>query len=309
MKKFLLPLALLLVVAAAIAAYAFLWPDPKPVLADPDCPPGAPVMAFDLYGDLRQDDVAVLHENGDVKRLTKDHASFEPTFSPDGSEIAYTNGSEGLWGECCGFDEHRIYIMNSDGTDQRRLVPGEHFDDEPDWSPDGGEIAFVRDNTDLMVVDASGQDARLVYRHDVEVSDPTWSPDGERIAFSMGEDGGDNFGIIDADGGEPEILVEEIGGEDLAWSPDGQTFAFNAHPGIMTATLEEPNPRAFARGGYSPAFSPDGRHIAYFFTGDDEQFRPRLVTQPVGGGDQVPIPADKKNLYSFATDLDWLNCS
>ena len=302
----------LLVFVVVALAGAGVWfvtarSTPELVSADPDCPPNVPVMAIALSGGLRQDDVAVIHRNGDVERLTKDHASFDPSFSPDGSEIVFTSGREGFHEECCGYSEHRIYVMNSDGSNQRRLIEGEHQDHSPDWSPDGSEIAFVRDGTDLMVVPASGEDPELLHREKVEVSEPAWLPDGKRLSFASGEDGGDRVMVIDRAGGEAETLIEGVGGVDLAWSPDGETAAFNADVGVYTASFEEPSPRLFSRDAYTPAWSPDGRFLAYYSDADHD-FRPGLVAQPVNGGESVPLPVNRKNIYSFEVNLEWLDC-
>jgi Tol biopolymer transport system component len=68
---------------------------------------------------------------GAARQLTDDlNADSAPSFSPDGTRIAYFH-SGGIW------------TMAADGTDQRLLVPQENGGFTPRWSPDGGRIAFT----------------------------------------------------------------------------------------------------------------------------------------------------------------------
>ena len=302
MKKWLIAGLVLAVIAGAVVFYLRETTTDNVVLADPDCPSNAPIMAMNLYGDLRQDDVAVVHRDLTVERLTEDHASWGGTLSPDGTKIVYTNGSEGFWEECCGFSEHRLYIMNSDGTDQRRFIAGNHQDSSATWSPDGSTIAFVRDQRHLMLVPASGEDPRVLYEAEVEVHSPEWSPDGDKIALMVDGD----LIIVSVDTGEAEVLTEELEGGSLAWSPDGETIAL-AGGSIFTVTMEEPNPRLFSEDGHTPVWSPDGNHLAYYFD-DEANERYEIVTQPATGGEETSLPLKRKDIYSFVVDLDWLDC-
>ncbi len=55
-----------------------------------------------------------------------------PSWSPDGSKIAFSAGSQ-------------IWVVNSDGSGQTTLNDPTHTDTNPAWSPDGTLIAFARD--------------------------------------------------------------------------------------------------------------------------------------------------------------------
>jgi Tol biopolymer transport system component len=56
--------------------------------------------------------------------------------------------------------EGDIYIMNADGSGERRLTDNPAYDGWPAWSPDGSRITFMSTrsgNPDLYVMDADGQ--------------------------------------------------------------------------------------------------------------------------------------------------------
>ena len=79
-------------------------------------------------------------------------------------------------------DHDDIYIVNSDGTNRRRLTTT-GADGGAEWSPDGSHIAFVsaRDDPDLTfdqvyVMNADGSDQRRVSRPGHEDLDPQWTP-------------------------------------------------------------------------------------------------------------------------------------
>jgi Tol biopolymer transport system component len=80
----------------------------------------------------------------DQRRLTTDAAfDADPTFSPDGTRLAFTSTRDG---------NTQIYVMAVDGSAQRRLTFDPAVDQLADWSPDGSRIAFesTRDiNTEI----------------------------------------------------------------------------------------------------------------------------------------------------------------
>jgi dipeptidyl aminopeptidase/acylaminoacyl peptidase len=96
------------------------------------------------------------------------------TWSPDGSELIYSMQGT-LWRQKVG------------STTAVQLTDGPGYDYQPDWSPDGQSVVFVRYDGHQMsfrMLDLStGADSPLVENGAVNV-EPRWSPDGTRIAFA-----------------------------------------------------------------------------------------------------------------------------
>src|SRR4030095_11991108 len=117
------------------------------------------------------------------------------------------------------------------------------IDDDPDWSPDGKQIAFTRhpfnDNPNLsnlanvFVLNLqTGLTTQLTFDADPpeEERAPAWSPDGTRIAYMCRIGGGTNdfeICVMNADGTNRVQLTNNTdfdGGP--SWSPDGQKIMF-----------------------------------------------------------------------------------
>lgn len=95
-----------------------------------------------------------------------------PSFSPDGSQIAYLSYGTG---------ERGIFTMNANGTDQRRLGTVRAVDSHPSWSPDGARIAFDRVGsggaTQITVMNAADGGDLATLTADGANLQPSWSAD------------------------------------------------------------------------------------------------------------------------------------
>ena len=155
------------------------------------------------------------------------------SFSPDASQIAYTwdGGSGG---------NSNLYVKLIDGGSSLRLTDSAALDSSPAWSPDGRHIAFLRYQRGpagvYLVPPIGGPERKIadvrIPRRSHVLRNLAWSPDAKHLA------------LIDGGGrGEP-----------------GGIHLLTINSGERTAILE-----GRPRGGFrhSPAFSPDGRALAF----------------------------------------------
>jgi TolB protein len=183
---------------------------------------------------------------GDRRRLTRDGVhDAAPAWSPDGRRLAFAH-TPGLGTE----DADGVIVMvNADGTGRVEVTrhpetPEIIFDSQPDWSPDGGLIAFTRvtftsgsiePHVAIYTIAPTGRGERLLVD---EAYDPAWSPDGSRIAFTS---------VRDRNG---KTCFEEC-------SPNGEIYTAEADGTDLRRLTESP------ADDHSPTWSPDRRHIAF----------------------------------------------
>jgi eukaryotic-like serine/threonine-protein kinase len=188
-----------------------------------------------------------------------------------------------------------------------RVVPLTSLAGKEDWptfAPDGEQVAFAwsgekYDNTDIYVTLVGSQDVRRLTTDPAEDYAPSWSPDGRRIAFLRRDGNAARIHLISALGG-PDAKVSEfpvgatvtpsLGAPHITWSPDGRYVVAGRDPrvasdtpaGIYVIPVEAGEPRAITRPkpptfDFSPAFSPDGRHLAYASCDTPGAFLPLLL--------------------------------
>ncbi len=157
----------------------------------------------------------------------------------------------------------------------------------PAFSPDGNQIAFVWDggqeaNTDIYVRLVDGGNCVRVTNHPGDDVNPVWSPDGRTIAFYRSTPEGDGIFLVPSLGGAERKLTDTWANRFgfgsyswLHWSPDGKWLVVSDKTSaekpfsLFLVSLETgerrplTTPPASIIGDCSPAFSPDGRQVAF----------------------------------------------
>ena len=189
-------------------------PDGKTLVFNRGTPTGSQLFVSDEEGDnIRQVTVAP----GDY---------FHPTWSPDGTKIAFAASFDELNGA-------EIHVINLDGTNHTMLTSEGSFNDFPSWSPNGKLIAFVSNrggSSQTYTMNAVDGGVVTQLTNEGVNSEPKWSPDGKHIAFASnrGVDSVDVY-VMDAAGANQRPITNPDNGEssrDPNWSPDGETLVF-----------------------------------------------------------------------------------
>ncbi len=195
--------------------------------------------------------------------------------SAQGDEVAFS------WNKTGNFE---IYSAPIEKPTLYQLTDGTERSVSPRWSPDGKQIAFLRDRGgderwDIWLVDRAGEHERnLTNEPAVSHRDISWSPDGQRIAFvSNVSSRGFGVSVVDIGTGAKRALTDGAR-DDLQprWSPDGKKILFasrrekaRANVGLYLVPSDGTVVTALdVREGkdgeaFHASFSPEGDRIAF----------------------------------------------
>jgi Tol biopolymer transport system component len=143
-------------------------------------------------------------------------------------KIVFSSNREGS-----GNDE--IYLMNTNGSDQKRLTFNTKFDGEASFSSDGGKIVFTstRDgNAEIYVMNADGSNQKRITNSLGSDAHPSFSPDGTKIVFISDREGGLEIFTMNSDGSNAVRLTNPPFSKfNPSFSPDGTHILFSAIDG------------------------------------------------------------------------------
>jgi Tol biopolymer transport system component len=187
-------------------------------------------------------------DGSQATQLTSGPLDTWPSWSPDGTRIVFSKASDssvrnllctslsGVSG--CPTD---IFMMNADGTGVQQITHDPAPEFNPEFSPDGTKIAFVRKVSSTEEIDAVNTDGTrlmaIAQGTGGNQSRFSWSPDGQRVVFVRVSDTGWGLHVVNADGTQERLLFDPRNtvNEGPVWSPDGNWIAFSstvdAHPG------------------------------------------------------------------------------
>src|SRR2546425_290665 len=251
-------------------------------VSDPQLSPDGKWIAFtiselDWERNTRNSDIWLIpSQGGEPRKLTNsDKRDDSPRWSPDGKQIAFISSRDGL---------PQIWVMSVNGGEPRKITTLSTGADGVVWSPDGRHLAFVSDvypecgddecnRRKGEQVEKSRVKARildhLLFRH--------WNAwkEGKRThIFVVASQGGEAKDLTPGDNDAPPFSLG--GPTNYDFSPDGKELVFVRNMDKVEATST--NSDLFVvpvSGGKTrkittnpgaddgPAYSPDGRYIAY----------------------------------------------
>ncbi|MGP8243045.1 MAG: winged helix-turn-helix domain-containing protein [Bryobacteraceae bacterium] len=199
-------------------------------------------------------------------------SELQPSFSPDGKQVAFTWNGEAQ-------AAFHVYAIPVNGGAARQLTRGIGSDYGPVWSPDGKRIAFLRkpseQTSEVRMVDVDGNNEVLIAtlgaantEHPISwMRDSRWAVVSSRIA---------------GDGPPSLFLISAVTGERRR----------------LTA------PAVQSEGDFSPAISPDGRHLAFLRWTNSSWQDAFLLTL---SSDMVPVedPVRLTDLHRIVDALTW----
>jgi dipeptidyl aminopeptidase/acylaminoacyl peptidase len=208
----------------------------------------APSLADDRFGD---DDLARLEDVA------------EPVFSPDGNWLAYSVTTTNAEADT---QQSDLWRVSWDGARSRALTRTPEVNEwQPLWSPDGRRLAFLSDRggedavTQIWIMSAAGGRARRLTDFPGGVEDFVWAPDGRRLAVIANDP--ERPQGAPAPANPPPIVTERY-----QFKEDGRGYLTHRRRHLYVFDLSERTARLLTPGDHDeqlPAWSPDGRRIAY----------------------------------------------
>ena len=294
-------------------------PPPNPTIQ-----PGQGGIVFDYHPDEAEramTDLFVVEASGVGKQQitdTPELSEVQPSWAPDQRRVAYAASTSPSgappWG---------LWVLDTASGERKQVTMGpEHYD--PDWRPDGSQLAFTSISrsaglaltSEIAVIAPDGTGYRPLIRlvdPRSALINPTWSPDGQRIAFTVGSSlGGGEIYVMNANGSGARRLITHPGWDDVEqeWSPNGRYLAFASGVSRIGATPHDIWVVDLVTGASGtvarhtswdlrrPAWSPDGRHLVFTARFQDDPARWALYLVPATGGDITgPI--------SLGVEPDW----
>jgi len=224
-------------------------------------------VAFSRSSGTGSDLFAVDYDGEGLLQLTANRElNLCPSWSPDGSEIAFTsyrNHQQGL------------YILNTANGKVHQISAQDGLNYGADWHPGGEELLVSLskgNNPEIYRINPQGKIIkRLTVSNAIEIS-PSWSPGGRDLVFTSDRTGTPQLYIIDSDGaGRRRLTFEGRYNDSAVWSPGGDKIAYATREGnftqivVMRSTGEDRRVVTDRRwrNCEDPGWAPDGRHIVF----------------------------------------------
>jgi Tol biopolymer transport system component len=235
-------------------------------------------------------------------------------WSPDGRHVAFIHRPRPT-------EPVALVTAAIDGSDSRVLLRGDGaypFVRGPSWSPDGRTIAVVRSTggiaAEIWLVPVAGSSARRLSADPPAIfsDEPCFTPDGRGIVHSSNRGGSVNLWFLPVDGGPPTRITTGPGpDESPSVAGDGRVVFASARwrNALVLHQLSTAGSRVLLTHApyiWAPAFSPDGREIAFSRAEIDGSWHLWGVTIDGSRPRQITASAAGELYPRFTPDGQWL---
>ncbi|MDH5766089.1 MAG: Tol-Pal system beta propeller repeat protein TolB [Gammaproteobacteria bacterium] len=196
--------------------------------------------------------------------LTSSQPIMSPSWSPDGSRIAYVSFENA---------KSEIYIQHLITQKREKIAAYKGINGAPVWSPDGRSLALTLSkggNPDIYVMDLKTKKLTAVTRHWGIDTEPAWMPDSRELVFTSSRTGKPQLYRTPVNGGKKQRLTYEGRyNANAEVSPDGRSLVYVSGEGnvfkIAVMDLETGYVQQLTDGNLdeSPSFAPNGSMILY----------------------------------------------
>ncbi len=142
----------------------------------------------------------VMNPDGSDPHAITSKDDIDPTWSPDGSMIAFASNRQG---------QRQLFVANANGRKVDKVTDLNNMGGRSSWSPDGTKLAFYRGRDgdhDIYVINVDGSGLQRLTNGGDNLG-PSWSPDGQWIAFTSFRDGNNEIYIVRSDGSRETRLT------------------------------------------------------------------------------------------------------
>ena len=229
-----------------------------------------------------------------ARPLTTTGFDSQGALSPDGLSVAWVHHDNELW------------LVRSDASEPHLLARCPLDCQQPRWSPDGGQLAYVavdrgqRLRSHAMLIRVDGTQGHPVLP-DLNPYMVTWSPDGRRLAVDVGLDGNNNgLYVADLATSQSKRIYGKDGftGDSPDWSPDGSTILFSDGNDLYTIHPDGTSIHQLTGTAYenlvdepgqhmSGSWSRDGTKIAFDYFAHSDTAKTRIGVMHADGTGEV----------------------